>query len=49
MFRIDTIYLFYVPRYVETISRDELEGLLKDATVVYCRFSYAQIKDVIHL
>ena len=35
--------------FVETISGDELEKLLKDATVTHCRFSYAQIKDVRHL
>ena len=31
--------------FVETISGDELEKLLKDATVVHCRVSYALIKD----
>ena len=35
--------------FVETISGDELEKLLKDAIVKHCRFSYAQIKDVRHL
>ena len=35
--------------FVETISEDELEKLLKDATEIHCRFSYAQIKDFRHL
>ena len=35
--------------FVETISGDELEKLLKDATVIHCRFSYAHIKDFRHL
>ena len=35
--------------FVETISGDELEKLLKDAIVKHCRFSYARIKDVRHL
>ena len=35
--------------FVETISGDDFEKLLKDATVIHCRFSYAQIKDVRHL
>ena len=35
--------------FVETISGDELEKLLKDAIVKHCRFSYAHIKDVRHL
>ena len=35
--------------FVETISGDELEKLLKDAIIRHCRFSCAQIKDVRHL
>ena len=35
--------------FVETISGDELEKLLKDAIVKHCRSSYAQIKDFRHL
>jgi len=35
--------------FVETISGDELEKLLKDAIVKHCRFSYAHFKDFRHL
>ena len=35
--------------FVETISGDELEKLLKDDIVKHCRFSCAHIKDVRHL
>ena len=35
--------------FIETISGDELEKLLKDAIVKHCRFSYAQIKDFRYL
>ena len=35
--------------FVETISGDELEKLLKDAILKHCRFSYAHFKDFRHL
>ena len=35
--------------FLKTMSRYEIEKLLKDATVMHCRDSHAQIKDLRYL